>query len=133
MPWVVLKIWERISGMSSRSYRNNNPGNIVFGPFAKKYGGVLEDDIAPRFAKFNTASKGLLALVALLSGPSYINLTIEQAISRYAPISENDTKDYITYVCNFSNLPPTATLSWLNAFQFLDLVKGIIRREGYKE
>ena len=117
----------------TRSYRNNNPGNIVFGPFARKYGGVLEDGDNPRFAKFYTAIGGTWALVSLLSGPNYINLTIKQAISRYAPSNENDTNAYVQFVCNYASLSPLITLAEMNALQFLEFVKAIIKREGYKE
>jgi hypothetical protein len=119
--------------MSSRSYRNNNPGNIVYGPFAMKYGASLENGDNPRFAKFRTAAGGTMALIALLNSPNYINLTIRQAIERYAPSNENDTNAYIQFVSTYSTLPETATISWMNALQFLDFVRAIIKREGYKE
>jgi hypothetical protein len=117
----------------SRSYRNNNPGNIVYGAFAKKYGATLEDGDNPRFGKFSSAAKGVLALVALLSGLSYINLSIQDAIARYAPSNENDTKAYIKAVCDDAAISPLAEICYLNAFKFIDLVTAIIKHEGYKK
>ena len=44
----------------SRSYRNNNPGNITYGPFAVKELGAIGSD--GRFAKWNTYEDGFNAL-----------------------------------------------------------------------
>ncbi len=120
--------------MSSRSYRNNNPGNLDFTPFTKLCGGTLEIGVdKPRFAKFPTAAKGLTALARLLSGPSYINLSIKQALERYAPGNENNTKAYINFVCTKTGLNRDAFLSWFNAYQFINLLLAITEYEGYEE
>ena len=115
----------------TRSYRNNNPGNIIFGPFARKYEGQMEKCENARFAVFPTAAKGVHALVALLSGISYKDLNIKEAIYRYAPASENATESYINFVCTYANLQPDMVIANLDAFQFIELVKAITKREGY--
>jgi hypothetical protein len=121
--------------MTSRSYRNNNPGNVDYHPtIDKKYGATLETGVpTPRFAHFATAGQGLSYLVALLTGPDYRNLSIEQAINKYAPGSENDTKAYIDDVCQKAVLTSGAVLSFFDAFQWLDFVRAIIEHEGYKK
>jgi hypothetical protein len=47
----------------TRGLRNNNPGNIEFGSFAKKYGATGSDG---RFAIFPTMVDGIRAIAELL-------------------------------------------------------------------
>ncbi|AJG18835.1 hypothetical protein [Cupriavidus basilensis] len=76
----------------ARNWRNNNPGNIEYGDFAKKHGAIGSDG---RFAIFPDYGSGRKAKESLIfDGKSYRNLTLSQAISRYAPASENDTAAY---------------------------------------
>ena len=88
-------------GEPNRPQRNNNPGNLNFEPWmVEKYGAKLEECTPhPRFAHFPLVSIGFQALHDLLAGPNYCNLTVAQAIVRYAPPTENDTIHYINYVC----------------------------------
>lgn len=88
--------------VGSRPNRNNNPGDIQYGSFAKMNGADrIEEGVEhPRFAHFPTPEVGFAALHALLSGPTYSGLTIEDAIDRYAPPSENQTSSYVDYVCH---------------------------------
>lgn len=76
----------------SRSWRNNNPGNIEYGDFARRYGAIGTDG---RFAIFPDEATGQRARAALIfNGDKYRNLTLTQAIERYAPSSENHTTAY---------------------------------------
>lgn len=76
----------------SRSWRNNNPGNIEYGDFARRYGAIGTDG---RFAIFPDEATGQRARSALIfNGDKYRNLTLTQAIERYAPSSENHTTAY---------------------------------------
>lgn len=76
----------------SRSWRNNNPGNIEYGTFAKSHGAIGTDG---RFAIFPDEATGQRARAALIfNGDKYRNLTLTQAIERYAPSSENHTTAY---------------------------------------
>jgi hypothetical protein len=76
----------------SRSWRNNNPGNIEYGDFARRYGAIGTDG---RFAIFPDEATGQRARAALIfNGDKYRNLTLAQAIERYAPSSENHTTAY---------------------------------------
>ena len=120
--------------MSSRSYRNNNPGNVDYSKdIDPKYGAKLEDGPSPRFAKFPTAGKGLSYLLSELNSPKFQNLSISQAITLWAPSSENDTQAYVDDVCEKSTLTSGAVLSFLDAIQWLDLLRAIIEHEGYKK
>ena len=81
----------RIGG--SRSWRNNNPGNIEYGPFAMAHGATGSDG---RFAIFPDYASGRAAQSSLLfDSPAYRNLTLGQAISKWAPGTENNVPAYI--------------------------------------
>lgn len=75
----------------NRNWRNNNPGNIEYGPFAISMGATGSDG---RFAVFPDMEMGYRAADALLKGKNYQNLSIADAIRRWAPPSENDTNAY---------------------------------------
>lgn len=85
----------------SLSYDLNNPGNIQYGEFAKKYGG--ERDTTGRgvgshkgtFARFPTLEQGVEAQRALWSSKNYGNLPLEQALKRWAPDSGSNYSDKI--------------------------------------
>lgn len=70
-----------------RNRRNNNPGNIEYGIFAKKKGAIGTDG---RFAIFPDEQTGFEAMKDLLKSKSYRDLTIEEAIKKWAPAPEND-------------------------------------------
>jgi hypothetical protein len=113
-------------GKGSRSYRNNNPGNLVFSNNLRKIdpGVTLENNPygSNRFAHFTTAELGAKALVEAKikrwgngdmpategngvlieqkkGGPKYKNgnlPTIAQFVYTYAPPNENNTELYIS-------------------------------------
>jgi hypothetical protein len=81
-----------------RGLRNNNPGNIEDGAFAKSQPGYKGSD--GRFAIFDSAEAGQGAQAALLQsyGSRGIN-TISAAVNRWAPKSDgNDSTAYADYV-----------------------------------
>jgi len=89
--------------MTTRGIRNQNPGNIEYGPFARKYGATGSDG---RFAIFPTMVDGLRAMAELLvvysthpDGKGGKIDTVEEAINRWAPSNENHTAAYIALVC----------------------------------
>lgn len=81
-----------------RGLRNNNPGNIEDGAFARSLPGYAGSD--GRFAKFDSADAGNQAAPRLLS--SYISRgynTPASIINRWAPPSDNNpTQKYAEYV-----------------------------------
>lgn len=89
----------------SRATRNNNPGNIEWGEFARRHGATRIEEIPvgyvskPRFAYFPDAESGFRAMRERLTTGMYKGLTVREAISKWAPPSENDTEAYIGYVC----------------------------------
>ena len=75
----------------NRNWRNNNPGNIEYGPFAMSMGATGSDG---RFAIFPDMEMGYKAADALMKGKNYQNLSIADAIKRWAPPNENNTGAY---------------------------------------
>lgn len=90
---------------NNRPTRLNNPGDIEQGKFALAHG-ALAVSRDPRFATFPDAATGFAALRALLLAPAYRDLTIAQAIAKYAPNTENNTALYISSVCRWAGLSP---------------------------
>lgn len=92
-----------------RNLRNNNPGNIEYGPFAKKMGATGSDG---RFAIFPDMKTGQDAMASLLM--SYAKggqNTISSIISKWAPGNENNTAAYIAHVAKQTGLDPNKPLS----------------------
>lgn len=88
----------------ARPTRNNNPGDIEYGRFARSHGAVGTDG---RFAVFNSVEAGYCAMRALLQMPAYSGLTIHQAIAKYAPPDENNVGEYVNCVCEWAKLSPS--------------------------
>jgi uncharacterized protein (TIGR02594 family) len=79
----------------SRSWRNNNPGNIRKGSFAENAGSIGDDTA---FAIFPDEALGLAAVITLLRSEKYTNLSLRDALFKYAPPSENDSEAYVAAV-----------------------------------
>lgn len=78
----------------ARNWRNNNPGNLEWKPggFAEQHGAIGSDG---RFAIFPSCETGRAAKAALIfESKNYKDKSLTDAISRYAPPSENDTAKY---------------------------------------
>jgi hypothetical protein len=80
-----------------RGIRNNNPGNIRYGDFAKSMGATGAD--SGGFAVFGDMQSGIQATAKLLQSYAARGFnTIRKIISRWAPANENDTQAYIAAV-----------------------------------
>lgn len=77
--FIEGQIGKRTGG--SRSWRNNNPGNIEYGDFAKSMGAIGTDG---RFAIFPDETTGWTAMETLLQGKNYRNLTVDAAMKRWS-------------------------------------------------
>ena len=69
------------SGGGTRGDRNNNPGNIKYGSFAREHGATGFDG---PFAVFPDYATGSAAQEALVRGRGYSGLTLHQFAARYA-------------------------------------------------
>ena len=128
VPGKSVTIGDETRTGGDRNWRNNNPGNIEYGPFAQKLGAVGSDG---RFAIFPNEDMGRKAADALLKGQGYANLNIKDAINKWAPPSENNTDAYVN-AFKQAGLDPSkkyADLSPQDQQKFLDIQK---RVEGGK-
>jgi len=115
--------------MPSRSFRNNNPGNIRSGPWAVAHRATDDGD---GYAKFATAIEGTAALLDLLAGPRYRNLNLVATFQRYAPAADNNRpKEYAEYVAHRSGIPLDRMLADMDPFQVLRVAEAITRFEGW--
>lgn len=69
------------AGGTSRGDRNNNPGNMEYGDFARKHGAIGSDG---RFAIFPDRETGSKAMVSLVQSSNYQGLTLEQFGNKYS-------------------------------------------------
>ena len=117
--------------MASRSFRNNNPGNIRWGSWAESRG--AKDD-GEGYARWETPIQGLSAMVTLLGVKSYRELTVRGAIARYAPAGDhNSPSEYADYVIQRSWVPQDVTIGKLDPFQLIRVVEAMVRFEGWKK
>ncbi len=77
------------------AWRFFNPGNLRRSSLAC---GRIETKPNGTFAVFDSYERGRRAMRVLLRSDSYNDLTIRQAITKYAPPSENNTTGYIAKV-----------------------------------
>jgi hypothetical protein len=119
---------ERRTG--ARNWRNNNPGNIEFGDFSRRFGAIGTDG---RFAIFPSYQAGKAAKEALIfEGRNYRDLNIGQAITRYAPPSENNTAAYINSVVQATGATPSTPMQSLTSAQRTSMLNAMERVEGFR-
>ncbi len=114
----------------TRAWRNANPGNLRYSDFAKRMGAVGK---AGGFAVFPNEEVGAAALDSLLRTDKYNNLTIANAITKYAPPHENDTHGYIRTVEKATGLKASTQMHTLDSLQRNKIIKIIRRVEGWEE
>lgn len=109
-------VYERDTGGEVRGARNNNPGNIEDGPFARAQPGYQGSD--GRFAIFETPEQGVRAQESLLRN-RYLQrpTTVREVIERYSPRrsrggdnTDEQVDNYIRYVENRLGIQPGATI-----------------------
>ncbi|MCB1511062.1 MAG: hypothetical protein KDJ36_09165 [Hyphomicrobiaceae bacterium] len=110
-----------------RGSRNNNPGNIEYGRYAKAQGAVGTDG---RFAVFASVEDGKKAMQGLVTGPNYSHLSIANAISEYAPPTENNSRAYANTVAAAVGVPADTRVADLTPAQQRSMVEAMIGVEG---
>jgi hypothetical protein len=78
----------------NRPQKTNNPGNLRY--VKQKY---ATPDVHG-FCQFQSAWKGWIALVKQIQLDQGRDLTFGEFIGKYAPEVENDTRQYLQFVCN---------------------------------
>ena len=117
-----------------RGVRNNNPGNLRHGDDWLGLSAVQTDKA---FCQFDSPLYGLRALMRLLlnyrrkTDPQGRRIvTIRQAISRWAPPSENDTAAYVNTVARRLGVDPDAPLDWGYAETLTGMARAIVTHEN---
>ena len=118
------------------NWRSNNPGNIEYGDFAKSMGAIGSGKPpAGRkrgFAIFPTYEAGMKAQETLqFESPRYRDLTIRDAISRYAPEFENDSAAYAAQLAAAAGVTTDTKLSDLTPQQRHAYLQAQHRVEGF--
>jgi len=116
----------------SRNERNNNPGNIKYGDFAKSHGATGSDGT---FAIFPSMAVGTKAMQELLQHSKYYggggNDTIAGIISKWAPQSDkNDTASYIADVSKRMGMGANTHLNLNDPTVLSSLSRSIAGHEG---
>ena len=146
---VELQSGETVRQEGAWNWRNNNPGNIEYGDYALSKGAIpfshgknKPQTDAERFAIFPTYEAGRNAKAGLIfEGKNYKNLTLDDAIARYAPPTnksgkfENDTAGYQKEVKTALNLPEeklkTMKMQDFNQEQRILILNAMQKIEGY--
>lgn len=92
---------------NSRGSRNNNPGNLEDGAFARSQPGYAGTD--GRFARFSTPEAGTRAQTNLLRGGRYKGKSPAQILQIYAPLGDNSEaslRNYIGYAATRAGIDP---------------------------
>jgi hypothetical protein len=120
----------QVTRHGSRNWRNNNPGNIEYGDFAKGQGAVGTDG---RFAVFPTLEAGRKAKEELLfNGKNYRGKTVMEAVHRWAPPFENDTGAYARSLAEAAGVSVDTPMSDLTPEQRKKLLAQMEKVEGFK-
>lgn len=123
------------SSSDPRGIRNNNPGNINFGAWARAHGATgVEAGPGGRFATFGNAQAGLDALADLLRSYMARGIdTVAAIIAKYAPAKDhNNTAAYVASVAKRLGVDPNAHLDPRNLQQMAGIMDGIVRVENGK-
>jgi len=119
-----------MGGTGNIPTRQNNPGNIKDGGFARSQVGYVGTGAnatdGGSFAIFDTPEHGHLAMRNLLGGPGYRNLTIDAGLRKWSG------GGYGGDVAQSLGLDPSQTIGSLNPQQFNALQMAMAHREGWR-
>jgi len=107
----------------NRCQKNNNPGNIKF---SKQKEATGKDDKG--FAIFPDAPAGFRALHDQITLYRQRTMTVGQVINAYAPSSENNTDNYLNFVCTQLRCKPDTLVMEVSKYALGAI---IAQMEGY--
>lgn len=145
----LIRYWKAFAGQrveeaSTRSWRNNNPGNLVMGDFAKRNGAIGQAGKVPggnekiKFAVFPDYLTGRTAQAKRLKEGRYIDLTLTELPRVYTGVKpgQPDTEEVINYrraIKTFTNLDMDRTIRSLSDAEYEILLDAMKRHEGWRE
>lgn len=119
------KLWLFEGG--TRTWRNQNPGNMVVGKYSRKNGMIGK---AGGFAVFPDYSSGHLALLDLLIN-EYGNFDLVQLMEKFAPPHENKTKKYVKFITKQTGVKESVKIQNYSKSEFKKLWVAIEKFEGW--
>jgi hypothetical protein len=147
----LKRFWKAYEGQpvneaSTRSWRNNNPGNHCYDRFAKTNGAIGGAGKIPnkenkdlKFAVYPDYETGRKAQRLLLKdGSKYIDSTLNEFVRKYIGIKkgEPDTEDVINYrkaIKFFTKFDMDRTIRSLNDDEYEKLLDAMKKHEGWRE
>jgi len=137
--------YQPVDEASTRSWRNNNPGNLVMGTFARQKGAIGEAGLVPnkknkklKFAVFPDYAAGREAQAARLKeGDVYIDLTLNEFVRKYTGVEKEDpdTQEVINYrkaIKFFTKFDLNRTIRSLNDDEYEKLLDAMMKHEGWR-
>jgi len=112
----------------TRTWRNNNPGNLVPGEISRRNGQI---GVAGGFAVFPDVESGRRALIDSLKN-RHGNKSLAAMIRVYAPKHENNTKRYLAFVRRRTGVRDDRKIKDFSPDQFDMLRQAIEDMEGWK-
>ncbi|MCL2331454.1 MAG: hypothetical protein FWC61_02815 [Proteobacteria bacterium] len=113
----------------TRSWKNNNPGNIRYSEFSRAHGAIGQ---AGGFSVFPNEQTGMSTIRSLLQTRNYQSLTVAGAINRWAPPSENDTAAYQRRLEQLTGIPINTPMQNLDGAQLERVANAIRTVEGWR-
>jgi len=123
--------WKRSDG--TKAWKNNNPGNIRYGEYARKYGAIGQDDSG--MSVFPTVEHGRKAHYDLVFTPirGYDKLSLIKAIQKYAPDYDgNDSTGYAHYVAKYAKVSYLKVLGTMTTSEKNLVIEAMGKMEGWK-
>lgn len=115
-----------------RGVRNNNPGNIEYGDFARSRGATGSDG---RFAIFPTPEQGIAAirdLQEIYEGQHGLE-SVSERIGRWAPAGENNVNAYAQAVARSMGIDANAPFSMTDPRMGQAFITAVIQHENGKQ
>ncbi len=113
----------------TRTWRNNNPGNLVVGKVSARNGAIGK---AGGFAVFPSYDIGHDALLDSLRN-EHGNKDLSRLIEVFAPSFENDTKRYLKFLREKTGITDTKKIESFTKDEFERLWKAIELMEGFRK
>lgn len=147
----LIRYWKSFEGQpvdqaSTRSWRNNNPGNLALGPFARRNGAIGGAGKIPnkenkdlKFAVFPDYATGRKAqAIRLKEGDMYIDLTLNEFVRTYTGVKKGapDTEEVVNYrkaIKFFTKFDMDRTIRSLNDLEYEKLLDAMKKHEGWRE
>lgn len=116
--------------MAARGIRNNNPLNIR--KSAEAWEGLSKEQKDTSFFQFVAPEWGIRAAYRILCtyNLKYHCKTVGQMISRWAPPNENDTLNYIKFVCNVCKCQPEHEVNVNDTNFMCNMIRAMTRMEN---